>query len=93
MHTSCLTMDILISILCGFLAGLLPSAGLARKLWNLQCDVAHVQAQLLKERNARAANTRWKDKELLDELTGAAEDPKKAVPLKNVDPLAKFRRA
>lgn len=86
-------MDYAISILCGFLAGLLPYAGLSRKLWNLQCDVAHVQAQLLKERNARAANTRWKDKELLDELTGAAEGPKSALPLKQVDPLAKFKRA
>lgn len=86
-------MEYAIAILCGFLAGLIPYAGLARKLWNLQCDLAHVQAQLLKERNARAANTRWKDKELIDELTEASGLPKSAAPFKSVDPLAKFKRA
>ena len=86
-------MDYLIPILLGFLGGLLPYAGLARKLWNLQCDLKSTQVQLLKERNTRAADTRWKDKALLDELEQAKNtngQPTFTKPV--VDPLAKFRR-
>ena len=85
-------MDWGISILCGFAGGLIGYAGIARKLWNLQCDLSATKAQLLKERNARAANTRWRDQEALEELQAAAgAQPSSKLPIRP-DPLAKFKR-
>ena len=79
-------------LLLGFLGGMVPTllfhAGLVRRVWNLQCDLATTQAQLLRERNQRASLSRSKDKEaleVLNELKGPVGIPKPAV-----NPLAKF---
>lgn len=87
-------MDLLLSGGAGFIAGMVPYALMARKLWNLQCDLASVKVQLLKERNTRAADTRWKDKALLDEFEQAKTKPEQTpghFPQHQAG-LAKFKR-
>jgi len=76
-----------LDIVLGMVGGALFYAPLARKVWNLQCDLSTTQAQLLKLKNAGAATTRWKDKETLEGLMQAAKPTVTAVPR---NPLNKF---
>jgi len=71
----------------GVVGSLLVFAGLARKVYNLQCDLVATQAQLLKEKNSRAALTRYKDKEALEVLREVGAPP---VAVNSKNPLSKF---
>jgi hypothetical protein len=75
----------LVQIGLGILGGLLVYAALARRVWNLQCDLASTQAQLLKDRNSRAALIRHNDKaslELFQNLKPETSTPIRPNPLK-----------
>jgi hypothetical protein len=82
-----MVFDLLMGGLAGLLTSLLFYAGLARKIYNLQCDLAITQAQLLKEKNSRAATIRHNDKASL-ELFENLKQPSASIAPKN--PLAKF---
>lgn len=80
--------DLLLSGSVAFVVSALFYAGLARQVWNLRCDLASTQAQLLRERNQRASLGRSKDKESLELF----KDLQRPTPsLNTVDPLAKFK--
>jgi hypothetical protein len=79
--------DLLLAGLAGLVVSVLFNASLARRVWNLQCDLAATQAQLLRERNQRASLARSKDKEAL-EVLGEMRGP--VSPAKTINPLAKF---
>lgn len=81
-------LEYLITVGLGMLGGVAIYAPLARKVWNLQCDIASTQAQLLKDRNQRAAMIRHKDKESLELLNDLKGTPKPVVP---PNPMDKFR--
>ena len=89
MQESGMWFDLATTILVALVVCLLFYAGLARVVWNLRCDLAATQAQLLRERNQRASLGRSKDKESL-ELFKDLKQP--APPLNSVNPLAKFQR-
>lgn len=85
----CPMMDLLLSGLVALVVSGLIHASLARRVWNLQCDLAATQAQLLRERNLRASSTRSKDKEALEVLKDLQQQPS---PINHVNPLAKFMK-
>lgn len=87
MQESCMWFDILISVAGGIAGGAFIHAALARKVYNLQMDLASVQAQFLRERNQRASLTRSKDKESLELFNTLKNETPKLPP---VNPLAKF---
>jgi len=87
MQESGMFYDLITPALVALLVSLIVYAGLARKVWTLQCDLASTQAQLLRERNQRASLSRSKDKESLDVLRELGQNPAPQVP-KN--PLSKF---
>ena len=66
MQESGMWYDLLLSGAVSLAVCALFHAGLARKVWNVQCDLAATQAQLLRERNQRASLSRSKDKESLE---------------------------
>lgn len=80
-------IEIGISLLGGISGAVLFHAGLARKVYNLQCDIATLQERLLQEKNQRAALTRHKDKESLEVLR-ELQKPVQDITPKNH--LAKF---
>jgi len=79
--------ELLMSFGSGMVGALLIHAGIARKVYNLQCDLATTQAQLLRERNQRASLGRSKDKEALELFNQLKQDPPQPV---RPNPLAKF---
>lgn len=80
-------LDGAIALLVSLVVCALFHAGLARRVWNLQCDLAATQAQLLRERNQRASLSRSKDKEAL-EVFHELKNGSQPAPPRN--PLAKF---
>ncbi|MGH8755348.1 MAG: hypothetical protein ACREU0_05910, partial [Burkholderiales bacterium] len=66
MQESGMLLDLLIALVGGLCGGVLIHAGLARRVYNLQMDLAMLQEQFLRERNQRAALHRSKDKESLE---------------------------
>jgi hypothetical protein len=87
MQESGMFFDLLMGGLAGLLTSLLFYAGLARKIYNLQCDLAITQAQLLKEKNSRAATIRHNDKASLELFTDLKQPAPPSIPR---NPLAKF---
>jgi len=79
--------DLITPALVALLVSLIVYAGLARKVWTLQCDLASTQAQLLRERNQRASLSRSKDKEALEVLSELGQHA--PTPTQR-HPLAKF---
>lgn len=79
--------DLWLAVLAGIVGSLIFHAGLARKVYNLQCDLSVTQAQLLREKNSRAALSRSKDKESLEVLRELTTSNPPAKPL---HPLQKF---
>jgi hypothetical protein len=87
MQKSGMFLDLLAPALVSLVVSLLVLAGLTRKVWNLQMDIAGLQAQFLRERNQRASLTRSKDKEALELFRDIA--PTKP-PVNKINPLNKF---
>jgi hypothetical protein len=81
-------LDLAVNVLVSLTSCALFYAGLARVVWNLQCDLSATQAQLLRERNQRASLARSKDKEALEVLSDLQRT---TPPLNKVNPLAKFQ--
>lgn len=87
MQESRMVLEILIGVCVPLAISVLVYAGLARKVYNLQMDLATLQEQFLRERNQRAALHRSKDKESLELL----KDLKNQTPVPTpINPLRKF---
>lgn len=87
MLKTCLMFELALGAAGGIVSSLLILAGLARRVYSLQCDIATLKERFLQEKNARASMSRRNvkaDLEVLEELK-MGQPP--AVP-KN--PLAKF---
>ena len=79
--------DLIIAFLGGVGGGMLCHAGLARKVYNLQCDVSTLQERLLQEKNQRASLSRRTVKAELEDLKELQSIPQ---PAKQVNSLKKF---
>lgn len=82
-----MVIELAVSVAVSLITSLLFYAALARKVYNLQCDLVVTQAQLLKEKNSRAATIRHNDKASLELFDNLKQPTPVPVP-KN--PLAKF---
>lgn len=83
----CHMLDLALGAVGGILSSLLILAGLARRVYSLQCDIATLKERFLQEKNARASLSRRNvkaDLEVLEELKSGQPAPTK------VNPLAKF---